>query len=153
VKGRIHQLNISAGGVPKLPVPRSRVGTLGLEGDGHRYHGHGGPDKAVCLFALETIEKLRGEGHLIEPGAAGENVTTVGLDFGALPTGTRLGLGAQVIVELTEPAAPCRTIAHCFADRDSGRIAADRAPDDVRMYARVVREGEIAPGDPIEVLA
>lgn len=152
MRGRVHQLSISAGGVPKLPVPWARIGPLGLEGDAHRYRGHGGPDKAVCLFALEAIERLRAEGHPIGPGAAGENVTTEGVDLGALRSGQRIALGEAVVVEITDPAAPCKTIAHCFSDRDSDRIDGERRPSDVRLYARVISEGEVAPGDAVVVL-
>jgi hypothetical protein len=33
VTGTIVQVNISRGGVPKLPVPQASVGPLGLDGD------------------------------------------------------------------------------------------------------------------------
>ena len=32
-RGLIHQLNVSKGGVPKLPVPEARLTDMGLEGD------------------------------------------------------------------------------------------------------------------------
>ncbi|PYM54959.1 MAG: MOSC domain-containing protein, partial [Candidatus Rokuibacteriota bacterium] len=52
--GRIAQVNVSPGGVPKRPVPEARVTPLGIEGDGHRdRERHGGPERALCLFALE----------------------------------------------------------------------------------------------------
>ncbi len=67
--GRIVQLSISAGGVPKRGVAEARVTRLGLEGDGHRdAEHHGGPERAVCLFSLEAIHALVAEGHAITPG-------------------------------------------------------------------------------------
>ncbi len=78
----VHQLNVSSGGVPKLPVERVVVSPNGLAGDGHddTVH-HGGPCRAVCLYALERIGALRQEGHPVEPGRLGENVTVAGLDW------------------------------------------------------------------------
>jgi len=76
MEGRIFQLNISPGGVPKLPLREAMVGELGLEGDGHSFPDiHGGPERALCLFSLERILELQAEGHPIFPGAAGENIT------------------------------------------------------------------------------
>ena len=67
--GRIAQLSISPGGVPKRAIPEARVTRLGFEGDAHDYEHHGGPERAVCLFSLEMIDALAAEGHATEPGA------------------------------------------------------------------------------------
>jgi MOSC domain-containing protein YiiM len=79
--GHIHQISLSGGGVPKLPVNR-RGGPRGVVGDDQadkRHHGH--PEQALCVWSLEVIEALRDEGHPIEPGFAGENITVAGLDW------------------------------------------------------------------------
>ena len=53
--GRVLQVNISPGGVPKLPVERAWVGELGLGGDRHHHDTvHGGPHRAVALLAIEA---------------------------------------------------------------------------------------------------
>ncbi len=77
----IVQVNVSKGGVPKLPVLRADVTALGIRGDGHddREH-HGGAERALCLFSLERIAAIAAEGHPIAQGATGENVTIAGLD-------------------------------------------------------------------------
>ena len=91
VKGRVVQINISPGGVPKLPLREAMVGELGLEGDGHSFPDiHGGPERALCLFSLERILELQAEGHPIFPGAAGENITIVGLEWDKLQPGDRV---------------------------------------------------------------
>src|SRR5688572_29367807 len=88
--GRVLQVSISRGGVPKLPIPIARVTTLGLDGDAHREDTvHGGPHRAVCLLAMEAIERMQADGHPIEPGSAGENLTTTGIEWSLLPVGTR----------------------------------------------------------------
>jgi MOSC domain-containing protein YiiM len=70
----LYQISISNGGVPKPAVQHARVTTEGVEGDRQRnLTVHGGPNRAVCLYAIELIEALRAEGHSIAPGATGEN--------------------------------------------------------------------------------
>ena len=108
--GRVAQINISPGGVPKLPVAQATLGPLGLAGDGHRNRRHhGGPTRAVCLFSLEQIRALQAEGHPIEPGATGENLTTEGIDLGSLHPGDRLAIGDSVVLEITTEAIPAPT--------------------------------------------
>lgn len=149
----IFQLNISPGGVPKRSVPVAEVSTLGLVGDKQldKVH-HGGPERAVCLFSLEHILALQAEGNPIYPGSIGENVTVAGLDWGRLVPGTRLGMGEQVVLEITSYAAPCRNIAGSFAESRFGRVSQKSHPGWARTYARVLRTGSIAPGDPVHIL-
>ena len=150
--GRIHQINVSPGGVPKRSVPSGDVTELGIAGDDQVHKRvHGGPTRALCLYALERIEALKAEGHPVFPGGLGENITTEGVDWGAVEPGARLRLGPDVLIEVTGFAEPCRQIAYCFADRASERIAADRRPGWARAYARVLRTGAVRVGDEIEL--
>ena len=144
-------LNTSPGGVPKLPRDEVFVSKSGLDGDGHRYHLHGGPDKAVCVYAGEVIDGLRAEGHPIAVGTTGENVTVRGLDWPAIVPGVRLMLGA-VEIEVTEYAAPCQSIVDSFSDRRSKRISQKLYPGSSRVYARVITEGILILGDPVRVV-
>jgi MOSC domain-containing protein YiiM len=64
--------NTSPGGVPKLPTAGAHARDLGLDGDGHVSPKHGGPRQAVCLYSMEAIERIAGEGHQAFPGAYGE---------------------------------------------------------------------------------
>ena len=151
--GTIVRVNISPGGVPKVPVAVATVGELGLAGDQHRHPGiHGGPDRAVCLFSLERIEALAAEGHPIASGSAGENVTVGGIDWDLVVPGARLRLGEQVLLEITWYAAPCKTIRSCFKDGDFNRMSQKVHPGWSRAYARVLATGTIRPGDPVELL-
>jgi MOSC domain-containing protein YiiM len=151
--GRVLQVNVSPGGVPKRAVAEAFVGPLGLDGDRHRDDTvHGGPHRAVCLFAIEAIRRVAGESHPISPGSVGENLTTEGVEWSLLPTGTRAAVGRDVMLEVSAPANPCDTIVDSFRDGRSGRISVLRFPSDSRVYARVLATGTVRPGDEIRVL-
>jgi len=151
--GRIARINVSAGGVPKRPVEAARVTILGVEGDRHaNARFHGGPERAVCLFALERIAALAAEGHSIAPGTIGENVTVEGLEWSAVAPGTRLRLGPQLLLEVTSYTSPCVQIIGAFKAGDYGRVSQKRHPGWSRVYARVLGEGSIRRGDRIHLL-
>ena len=150
--GRLLQVNVSAGGVPKLPVDEARVTHAGVEGDRQReVTVHGGPHRAVSILGIEAIRRVAAEGHPIAPGTTGENLTVSGFDVSTLPVGTRLAIGDEVVVELSGPANPCRTIRQSFRELRFGRLSAAGHPADSRMYARVVSEGMVRAGDRILV--
>jgi MOSC domain-containing protein YiiM len=152
--GRIIQISVSAGGVPKLAVPNARVGALGLDGDGHRdAENHGGPERAVCLFSMEHIEALRREGHPVAPGTLGENVTIEGLSWSNVVPGTRLALGDTVVLEVSRYTSPCVNIKPLFIGGDYARVSQKRHPGWSRVYARVVTPGLIRERDPVRLLA
>jgi MOSC domain-containing protein YiiM/ribosomal protein S18 acetylase RimI-like enzyme len=150
--GRLVQVNVSTGGVPKLPVAAARVTSGGVEGDRQReVTVHGGPHRAVSILGIEAIERVAAEGHPIAPGTTGENLTVSGFDVSTLPVGTRLEIGEEVVLELSGPANPCRTIRDSFRELRYGRLSAAAHPADSRMYARVVTEGTVRPGDAVTV--
>jgi MOSC domain-containing protein YiiM/GNAT superfamily N-acetyltransferase len=150
--GRVLQVNISPGGVPKLPVERAWVSEQGLDGDAHQHrYVHGGPHRAVALLGIEAIERVQADGHPIEPGSVGENLTTTGIELSRLPIGTRLAIGNELVLELSGAAGPCDVIKGSFREGKSGRISILTHPDDSRMYARVIAQGEVRAGDAITV--
>jgi MOSC domain-containing protein YiiM len=150
--GRIFQLNISAGGVPKLAVHEGTVNELGLVGDVQRVPViHGGPERALCLFSLERILELQAEGHPIFPGAVGENVTVSGVDWPQVVPGVRLSLGEEVLLEITSYTTPCNTIPAYFADGEFVRIAQKLHPGWSRVYARVVNGGKLKVGQAVKL--
>jgi MOSC domain-containing protein YiiM len=149
--GLVVSINVSQGGVPKRPVREARVGAAGMAGDAQRWKHHGGPQRAVCLYALERIEALRAEGHAIGPGAAGENLTLAGLDWARLGPGAELRVG-EVCLRVTDFTVPCKKIAGCFADGDFGRISQALHPGWSRLYASVVAAGTVRVGDRVVVM-
>lgn len=77
----------------------------------HRYRARSHPSapnlRQVHLIQSELFDELAGKGFDVTPGLMGENITTEGVDLLALPTGTRLILGSEAIVELTGLRTPC----------------------------------------------
>jgi MOSC domain-containing protein YiiM len=151
--GYIYQLNCSDGGVPKLPVREAQLTPTGLAGDrqAHRRF-HGGPERALCLYALEQIQALQAEGHPIFPGSVGENITVAGLDWSSLKPGLRLALGDEVVIELSSYTMPCRNIRSSFSDGRFERISQKKHAGESRLYARVIRTGTLAVGQSVRVL-
>lgn len=150
----VFQLNVSGGGVPKLPVPHIEVAAdgTGVLGDvqQERKH-HGRPWQALCLWSLDVIDALKDEGHAIEPGYAGENVTVEGLDWLLVRPGTRMRIG-DVLCEITAPAIPCKKQTAWFSGGDWMRIDDDRHPGWARMYAGVIEGGTVRRGDTVEIV-
>ena len=151
--GRIVQISISAGGVPKRPVDTAHVTHDGLDGDAHRDRAHhGGPERAVCVYSMEAIRALTAEGHAIVPGTLGENVTVEGLDWGSVEPGVRLLLGTTVLLEVTRYTSPCFNIKTAFVGGEFARVSQKRHPGWSRVYTRVLREGMIRTGEPARLV-
>lgn len=150
----LHQISVSDGGVPKLPVPEARITVDGVVGDRQRNREvHGGVDRAVCLFSLEVIEALQAEGHSIKPGASGENLTVAGLDWPKLKPGDLLRIGDAARLEIVKYTEPCRFNAQWFKEGNFNRINQKKHPGWSRLYARVLAEGVVRPGDAVTVEA
>jgi MOSC domain-containing protein YiiM len=151
--GRVAQINVSDGGVPKTAVPAARVTESGVEGDRRtnlRYHG--GPERTVCLFSMERIRALQGEGHTIAPGAAGENLTVEGIDWDAVTPRSRMLLGHDVALEVTRYTSPCTKIRTLFQDGAYERISQKRHTGWSRVDAHVLVPGTVRAGDRVCVL-
>jgi MOSC domain-containing protein YiiM len=152
-EGRIVQISLSAGGVPKRPVDEARITADGIDGDSHRNtRYHGGPDRALCLYSIERIRALAAEGHPIVPGSIGENVTIEGLEWSSVEPGTRMRLGERVVIEVTRYTRPCFNITASFSDGDYSRVSQKQQPGSSRVYARVLTEGVIHRDDPVKLL-
>ena len=122
-------------------------------GDRHRdLKSHGGPERALCLYSLEHILALQGEGHPVFPGAIGENLTLSGLDWSLVVPGARLRLGKHVLIEITRYTSPCQNIAPYFLENDISRVSQKTYPGWSRLYAKVLQPGIISVSDRVEIL-
>jgi MOSC domain-containing protein YiiM len=93
------------------------------------------------LFA--SIEHLQSVG--VEPGAIRENVTVEGTDVEKWPIGQRVRAG-EAVFEITMVCDPC----HRMDELRQGLRA--ELEGKRGMLARIVESGEIAVGDPVELL-
>ncbi len=125
-------------GEKKSPV-RTAVLTenLGIEGDAHAGFLH----RQISLLAMESIEKMRSKGLDVGPGDFAENITTKGIDLCALPIGTRLKLGDDIAVEITQIGKECHN--RCEIFKQAGDCVMPREG----VFARVLRGGVLRKGD------
>ena len=141
----IVSVNVSPGGIPKVPVAAGPVSTGGLEGDGHEHDKHITPLQAICLIDEEDLDDLRAEGFDVGPGVVGENLTVRGLEVDDLRPGDRLRLSGGVVLEYTKARKPCfvlDSISPRLKEVVEGRFGG---------YAKVITPGEIRPGETIDV--
>lgn len=112
----------------------------GLEGDAHAGHWH----RQVSLLSAEKIAAFNARGAGVEPGAFGENLVVEGIDFRALPVGTRLRCG-EVLLEVTQIGKECH--GHCEIYRKMGDCIMPREG----VFAVVLQGGAIQTGDEMVV--
>lgn len=149
---------------PILPAIRLLAG-LGVEGDAHcgetvKHRSRVAVDptqpnlRQVHLIHAELFEELAGKGFSLRPGDMGENVTTRGLDLLGLPTGTRMRLGPDALVEITGLRNPCVQIEAFQPGLLKAVLGRDGDGKLIRkagVMAIVLAGGEVRPGDSIEV--
>jgi MOSC domain-containing protein YiiM len=156
VTGVILQVNISGGGIPKLPISEGVLGPLGIEGDRHAHPNiHGGPDQAVLIITIEGIEELMAQGYPLFPGALGENLTTRGLDPRAFRIGQQIRAGSSML-EITRARGPCSTLdVYGISLKKQIRAADETSPawGLSGFYTRVLSPGRVRPDDIISVVA
>lgn len=111
----------------------------GLEGDAHAGDWH----RQISLLAIESIAKIQAKGLDVTPGDFAENITTKGLVLEKLPVGTRLRLGAEALVEVTQIGKECHN--RCAIFQAVGDCVMPREG----IFARILKGGIIRPGDVI----
>ncbi|MGK5444609.1 MOSC domain-containing protein [Micromonospora sp. URMC 105] len=139
-------------GIDKRPVDGPvLLRADGVAGDfiGERAH-HGGPDQAVYAYAEEDAQWWAEElGRGIRPGGFGENLTTWAVDVTGAVIGEQWAIGSAVL-QVTKPRTPCTTFAGFWGVPDLiKRFTLRAAPG---AYLRVLHEGEVGAGDPVEVV-
>jgi MOSC domain-containing protein YiiM len=142
--GRIHAVSVSnRKGVVKHNVAQARlVVDHGLAGD---VHAEGGI-RQVSLLSLASINKMVAAGARVKPGDFAENLTVEGLEVMTLPVGTRLKVGGTVELEITQIGKACHQ--GCAIREQVGDCVMPREG----VFARVLKEGLVQPGDVIEVV-
>lgn len=114
----------------------------GLVGDAH---ADCCTHRQVSLLAQESIDKMRALGLTVGPGDFAENLTTEGIDLVSLPIGTRISIGKEITLEITQIGKECHN--PCAIYRQAGVCVMPTEG----IFARVIRGGVARIGDPIEV--
>ncbi|KQT64078.1 MULTISPECIES: MOSC domain-containing protein [unclassified Aureimonas] len=150
----------------KRNVPQIRIlAGLGVEGDAHQgvtvqHRSRVAVDptqpnlRQVHLIQAELFAELASKGFAVEPAQLGENVTTLGIDLLALPKGTLLHLGDEVVLEVTGLRNPCAQIERFQPGLLAAVVEIDRNGDVIRKAGimSIARAGGIVRADnPIEV--
>jgi len=110
--------------------------------------------RQVHLMHAELFDELHTKGFAVKPGELGENITTSGIDLLALPTGTRLHLGATAVVEITGLRNPCVQIDNFQQGLMAATLDKDANGNLIRktgVMSIVISDGDVRPGDPIRV--
>ncbi len=130
-------------GVPKQDVGQVKlIEDHGLDGDAHAGPWH----RQVSLLAEESIARMRAKGLDVGPGAFAENITTRGLDLPSLPVGTRLEVGPESLLEVTQIGKECH--AKCAIFQQVGECAMPHEG----VFAKVIRGGVVSAGDSVRAI-
>jgi cyclic pyranopterin phosphate synthase len=143
-KGRIKAISISEErGTQKVNVPEADLkANFGIIGDAHA----GDWNRQISLLDFESIDKINKKGLDISPGDFAENITTEGIDLGTLIIGSRLRLGNNVELEITQFGKTCH--GRCQIYERIGDCVMPRKG----VFAKVLRGGSIRISDTIEVI-
>ena len=114
----------------------------GLEGDAHAGDWH----RQVSLLAMESISKIREQGVDVAPGDFAENLTTTGIRVWELPLGTRIAVGDEALLEVTQIGKECHD--RCAIYHQVGDCVMPREG----IFTRVLHGGTVKPGDEVLVL-
>lgn len=150
----------------KRIVPEIKIVTgLGVDGDAHqgmkvkhRSRVKADPTqpnlREVHLIHSELFDEVAKKGFHVNPADLGENITTKGIDLLALPRGSHLKIGDDVVLEVTGLRNPCVQI----DDFQKGLLSAvlDRGPNGelIRksgIMTVVLKSGWVRRGDCINV--
>lgn len=114
----------------------------GLEGDAHASRS---THRQVSLLDIESINKVKEAGLDIRPGDFAENLTVQGLDLSSLPVGTRISIGKEALLEVTQIGKKCHR--RCAIYQQIGKCIMPNKG----IFARVIRGGFIKAGDQIKI--
>lgn len=131
-------------GERKCPVSQAVFrADYGIEGDAHAGPGH----RQVSLLANEDIEAVR-QGGLkdLKAGDFAENIILAGVGPAALGLGSRLKLGTQVSVSITQIGKVCHNPCRIY------ELTGDCIMPRLGLFVRVDSDGTVRVGDDVEIL-
>ncbi len=114
----------------------------GLVGDAH---ADCCTHRQVSLLAMESIDKMRGLGFEVGPGDFAENLTTRGIELLSLPVGTRISIGKDILLDVTQIGKECHS--GCAIYQEIGKCIMPKEG----IFARVIQGGRVRAGDDIRI--
>lgn len=141
---KIISINVS----DKKGVRKKAVGSavlkdnFGIEGDAHasdKWH------RQVSLLATESIKKMQDKGLDVGPGDFAENITTAGVDLPSLPVGTKMTIGEDIELEVSQIGKLCHS--RCNIYHQAGDCVMPREG----IFVKVIKGGTISVGDEIRI--
>ncbi|MCK4240721.1 MAG: MOSC domain-containing protein [Candidatus Atribacteria bacterium] len=132
----------------KRGTVKSEIGEgLLIENFGLKYDAHTGKwHRQISLLGVESIDKMQSKGFKIKYGDFAENLTIEGIVLHQLPLGTKLKVGENVLLEVTQIGKECHS--DCEVRKKIGDCVMPREG----IFARVLKGGKAKVGDDIEVL-
>lgn len=119
------------------------IENFGLEKDAHSGKWH----RQISLLGVESINKMKGKGFKIKHGDFAENLTIKGIVLYQLPLGTKLKVGENVLLEVTQIGKECHQ--GCEIRKKIGDCVMPREG----IFSRVLKSGKVKAGNEIEVLS
>ena len=113
----------------------------GLIGD---VHANSATHRQVSMLAIESIDKMQKLGLDLKPGDFAENLTTEGIDLTLLMPGTRITIGDEVLLEISQIGKECHS--GCAIFKQVGKCI---MPEE-GVFAKVIRGGLVKAGDAIQ---
>lgn len=142
---KIISINIS----PKKGMRKKAVDSavlkddFGIENDAH---ASGKWHRQVSLLAMESIKKIQDKGLDVGPGDFAENITTEGVVLHELPVGTKMNIGENIELEVSQIGKLCHS--RCAIYEQAGDCVMPREG----IFVKVLKGGTIKPGDEIKIV-
>lgn len=144
INGKVIAISVSK----KKGVAKSNVDSIklienhGLEGDAHAGTWH----RQVSLLALESIEKMRSKGlNSLRPGSFAENITTEFINLPEIKIGTKIQIGNEALLEVTQIGKECHSKCAIF------NAVGDCVMPREGIFAKVIKSGQIHINDSIKI--
>tara|TARA_R110002003_G_scaffold3_16_gene93 strand:+ start:5989 stop:7662 length:1674 start_codon:yes stop_codon:yes gene_type:complete len=152
--GRIKKFGPFESAIAKIPLSGPvEITKDGIKSDEHAYEPHRSPDKALLHYCTTHYEEWKKEipasDPLFKPGGFGENLFNTEVNEKMLCIGDRLAIG-EVIVEISEPRAPCAKLNHRFEVKDMAKRT--QTLFRTGWLYRIIKPGVIQAGDMIRLL-
>jgi len=115
----------------------------GLFGDAHAQNK---THRQLSLLAIESIQKMRNLGLDVNPGDFAENITTIGIILKELQIGTKISIGNQSLVQVTQIGKKCYS--PCKIGREIGECIMPREG----IFCKVLEGGKIRVGNRLKII-